>query len=193
MGVRGHVPPPAEATPAWLGLADDGQRIDVRPMLGRGEDPLAEVLRVAAGVPHGGFLTVEAPFNPVPMRRVLAARGFSSYAERLSAHRWLIRFHNDGQGSGVDEGGAERCGGDETPHWWDGQEVHIDVRGLPPPVPLLAILRLVSGLDGTTPVIVHHDRDPIYLYPELAEIGWQAETVAGAPGEVRLRLTRAAS
>ena len=40
-------------------------------------------------------------------------------------------------------------------------------------------------------VIVHHDRDPQMLYPELAEIGWRAERIAAEPGEVRLRLTSA--
>jgi hypothetical protein len=78
-----------------------------------------------------------------------------------------------------------------TRRWRDGQGEHIDVRGLPPPQPLVAILRLVheQGLVGGA-VIVHHDRDPALLYPELAERGWWAERVEGAPGEVRLRLSR---
>jgi len=68
--------------------------------------------------------------------------------------------------------------------------VHIDVRGLPAPEPLVAILELVASIAGATAVIVHHDRDPRMLYPELAELGWGAETIAGEPGEVRLRLAR---
>jgi hypothetical protein len=77
--------------------------------------------------------------------------------------------------------------------WRDAQGQHIDVRGLPPPQPLVAILRLVlqQGRSGTA-VIVHHDRDPVLLYPELAERGWAAEHIPGDPGEVRLRLTRVA-
>jgi uncharacterized protein (DUF2249 family) len=68
---------------------------------------------------------------------------------------------------------------------------HIDVRGAPAPQPLVEILRLAGSLrDGTT-VTVHHDRDPVMLYPELAQIGWQAERVEGEPGEVRLLLRRA--
>ena len=66
---------------------------------------------------------------------------------------------------------------------------HIDVRGLSPPGPLVAILRLVESITDATPVVVHHDRDPELLYPELAERGWRAEHVAGEPGEVRLRLS----
>ena len=42
-------------------------------------------------------------------------------------------------------------------------------------------------------MVVHLDRDPVYLYPELAEIGWTAEAEADtAPGEVVLRLRRQA-
>lgn len=74
--------------------------------------------------------------------------------------------------------------------WRDAQGEHIDVRGLPPPQPLVAILRLLleQGPGGAV-VIVHHDRDPVLLYPELAERGWAAERIPSEPGELRLRLT----
>jgi hypothetical protein len=75
--------------------------------------------------------------------------------------------------------------------WSDASGEHIDVRGLAPPQPLVAILRLVleQGSAGAA-VVVHHDRDPALLYPELAELGWCAQRIEGEPGEVRLRLTR---
>lgn len=69
--------------------------------------------------------------------------------------------------------------------------MHLDVRGLPPPQPLVAILRLLRELgEAGSPVTVHLDRDPLMLYPELAEIGWAAERLSAAPGEVVLRLGR---
>jgi Uncharacterized conserved protein (DUF2249) len=78
------------------------------------------------------------------------------------------------------------------PHTWqDGDGVHIDVRGLVPPQPLVAILSLVREQgDAGAAVIVHHDRDPLLLYAELADIGWAAERIAVEPGEVRLKLSR---
>jgi hypothetical protein len=75
--------------------------------------------------------------------------------------------------------------------WVEPDGVHIDVRGLPAPEPLVEILTLVRGMGEATPVIVHHDRDPRMLYPELAEIGWSARRIDGEPGEFRLRLERA--
>lgn len=79
--------------------------------------------------------------------------------------------------------------GAQARRWRDAEGEHIDVRGLPPPQPLVAILRLVMEQgSGGVAVIVHHDRDPVLLYPELAERGWVAEPLAADPGEVRLRL-----
>ncbi len=72
--------------------------------------------------------------------------------------------------------------------WTDTDGIHIDVRGLPAPEPLVAILELLGSIRDATPVVAHLDRDPAMLYPELAELGWSAEAIEGAPGEVRLRL-----
>ncbi len=75
--------------------------------------------------------------------------------------------------------------------WSEADGAHIDVRGLAPPGPMVAILELVGTLPEGGDVIVHHDREPLFLYPELAAIGWSAERIAAEPGEVRLRLRRA--
>jgi hypothetical protein len=76
--------------------------------------------------------------------------------------------------------------------WTDADGVHIDVRGLPPPEPMVAILALVRSARGDAPIIVHHDREPKLLYPELAECGWTATPIDAPQGEVRLKLERVA-
>lgn len=80
------------------------------------------------------------------------------------------------------------------PHiWCAGGEWHIDVRGLPPPEPMLAVVALIERADlraaGST-VVLHHERDPVFLYPELSERGWRWAMIDGEPGEIRLRLER---
>lgn len=74
--------------------------------------------------------------------------------------------------------------------WSDADGAHVDVRGLPPPGPMVAILSLVESGEAGDAFVAHLDRDPVFLYPELAERGWIATKVAGDPGEVRLRLER---
>ena len=76
--------------------------------------------------------------------------------------------------------------------WVEADGIHIDVRGLPPPQPIVSILTLVESIRDATPVVVHHERDPLFLHPELAEIGWTSERLDAPAGEVRLLLTRAA-
>ena len=75
--------------------------------------------------------------------------------------------------------------------WHDDEGVHLDVRGLPPPEPMVMIMAAIdAGVDGDA-IVVHHERDPVFLYPELSERGWFAPRVDGEPGEVRLKLVRA--
>jgi hypothetical protein len=79
---------------------------------------------------------------------------------------------------------------DAVPPWQDGDTWHLDVRGLPRPQPMIRILQLLQRLPDDAVLIVHHDRDPLMLYPELVQIGWWAEVVDGEPGEVRLRIAK---
>jgi hypothetical protein len=74
--------------------------------------------------------------------------------------------------------------------WTAADGVHIDVRGLDPPGPLVAILALIDSMTDASAVFVHHDRDPKMLHPELAERGWAALPIAAPAGEVRLKLER---
>lgn len=96
-------------------------------------------------------------------------------------------------------GGGGGCGGSTARErrWRDADGEHIDVRGFEPPQPLVAIVRLLEdieakGVQGS--VIAYLDRDPLMLYPELAQRGWVAQPLPATAGAaVRLRLVRDAS
>ena len=84
-----------------------------------------------------------------------------------------------------------------NPRIWHAPEAdHIDVRGLKPPGPMVAILRLLDSGRAGSIVIAHLDREPIFLYPELDDRGWSHEVVPGGSGgsdsddEVIVRLVR---
>ena len=81
-----------------------------------------------------------------------------------------------------------------APHWQGDDGSHIDVRDLPPPEPMLQILAMLETVTAGD-VIVHHHREPVYLYPELAERGWSHEVMEDQTadgGELRLRIWRGA-
>jgi hypothetical protein len=88
-----------------------------------------------------------------------------------------------------------RHGDDESRLWQSADGIHIDVRGLNPPEPMLAILALLEK-DDVSSLIAHLDREPLFLYPELDERGWAYELLPPECGDqscthdVRLRLVR---
>ncbi len=91
----------------------------------------------------------------------------------------------------------ERTSGEDLRVWRTADAVHVDVRGLDPPQPMLTILRLLDQAASDDVIVAHLDREPIFLYPELDARGWRHELTfasdeeAGPGGDdVRLRLFR---
>ena len=172
--------------------------IDLRPLLAEGTDPLQTVLERIASLPADGVLVLDAPFDPLPLRRLLAGKGWSSEARRLADGHWQVTCRRDGKGrmAGDPPPPGEACPGPgdlDVALQQRADGLHIDLRGLAPPRPLLAVLRLLNGLEDGGPVVAQFDRDPVYLYPELAEIGWTAERQAGETPSVTLVLRSAGS
>ena len=163
--------------------------LDVRAMLAAGQDPLELVVSTASALETGAELLLDAPVHPLPLRRILAKMGFSSGIERLADGCWRATFVRDGKGklSGSEDG----CAGlpPAAPTWREGGMAHLDVRGLAMPLPMVAILRMAAGLQPGEEAIIHHERDPIFLHPELAEIGWRLEPLpTDQNGELLFRL-----
>lgn len=179
-----------EPAPAWFEDFDAkvADRIDVKPILAAKQEPFAMVMRAANSIPVGRGLIIDAPFNPRPLRRVLEGKGFATHGARGESGDWRIRCLR-----AADDGtaAAGAAGDDEQCRIWRAEDgVHIDVRGLEAPTPLTRILTLIDGGEHQGVIIVHHHREPIYLYPELAERGWTYTLLTGTPGEVRLELRR---
>lgn len=180
-----------EAVPGWV-HAFDPQRaeiIDVRPILAEHGEPFGAVMARVNALSADVGLIIEAPFNPLPLRRVLDQKGFATYGEHLSDRHWRIWCaREDKSGEGL--ASTMRIGGAAV--WAAADGVHIDVRGLAAPAPLHAILSLIDGGRHQGVIVVHHERDPLFLYPELAERAWTHAVVEGEPGEVRLILRQEA-
>lgn len=183
----------SEPEPAWLAEIEhaDTVLLDVRPLIAAGRDPFLAVMTDAGRVPPGGGLIIDAPFDPQPLRRVLAGRGFATWARTVAPGHVQVWCRRTDAGAAADTLGAAADAPGAAPRIWaDGERLHIDVRGLAPPRPMTAILRLIDQGRHRGEIVVHHEREPLYLLPELADRGWSAETVPGAPGEVRLILRR---
>jgi uncharacterized protein (DUF2249 family) len=70
------------------------------------------------------------------------------------------------------------------------RRVHLDVRGLEPPQPMVRVLEAAERLAPGTELEVRHDRRPTFLYPQLDERGFVHETDEPEPGLVRIRIRK---
>jgi Uncharacterized conserved protein (DUF2249) len=61
--------------------------------------------------------------------------------------------------------------------WRTADAVHIDLRGLEAPEPVMTVLQAIESGDVDTALVGHFDQEPILLYPELEERGWSHEIV----------------
>jgi hypothetical protein len=182
-----------DPAPLWVENADLHERValDVRPILAEGGEPLGAIMRLAATVPPGGLLILDAPFDPAPLRRVLGNKGFEAYRRALAPDHWRVWFRRRPENEAAPSEATPEAAGAPR-QWRDAAGLHIDVRGLQPPQPMHEILKLLESGAAPEGVIVHHEREPVFLYPELAERGWQHELLPGEAGEVRIQITRSA-
>ena len=66
--------------------------LDVRPMLATGKEPFDAIMAAVADLPADGILEITAPFEPVPLYTVFAARGLTHVTEQRSPSTFVVRF-----------------------------------------------------------------------------------------------------
>jgi AcrR family transcriptional regulator len=141
-------------------------RIDVRPLIARGVDPLAAILEAVAGLPRAGVLLLEAPFRPAPLLALLARRGHSAAAEPLAPDHWLVE---------VIAGGAPAV---------------EDLRDLEPPEPMERVLAAAAALAPGEVYLARLPRFPRMLVPHLEERGLAFAILERPDGAALLRLEK---
>ncbi len=77
--------------------------------------------------------------------------------------------------------------------WQEGDDDHIDVRGLIPPQPMVEILSLLEKDKVRHSLIIYIDREPVNLYPELDERGWLHETTIIDADNYQISLSKQAN
>lgn len=178
--------------PDWIDdvEADPVADVDVARLLATGADPFQILTSTAAGVPSGRGMIVTAPFDPAPLRDLLAGQGFEHHAVTLADGRVRVRFLRAGACAAARTPEPARAP-EEAPRKFriEADGLHLDVRGLPAPRPMLEVLSFLDGGSHADAVTVHVPQFPVHLIPELEDRGWHYEIVDDEPGHVILRLT----
>lgn len=175
---------PKPPTPDWAAHAKVAEKLDVRPLIARGEEPFSMISGAARRIPVGKALQLRSPFDPVPLRNVLAKQGFKAHTAG-SGDDWTTIFLRERElGEGEAPSPIVKPVAPVT------AEITIDVSELTPPEPMMKILAALEELPDGGQLTVHHVRRPMHLYPRLDELGYAHTTTELAPDKVQLVITK---
>lgn len=162
----------------------DPLELDVRPQLARGEEPFGAIMAAVDALTPGQSLRLIAPFRPVPLFNVMANRGFGVSDSRRPDGVWEVVFApltpvppEAGLAPGSAPGAA----------LWPDPAQTLDLAGLMPPEPMVRILEAIAAMPPGEVLFALLDREPMFLFPELAQRGHEwAGNFAADGGSYRL-------
>jgi uncharacterized protein (DUF2249 family) len=67
-------------------------KLDVRPLLASKRPPLPAIMDAVSRLEDGQSLQLIAPFDPAPLRDMLAARGFDNTTRETAPGVWVVEF-----------------------------------------------------------------------------------------------------
>lgn len=144
------------------------RELDLRPMFAAGEEPFAAIMAAVDALEPGESLRLIAPFRPAPLFTVMANRGFGATDRALPEGGWEVIFAplaDRMPEAGFAPGTATGAGG-----WPDPSEA-LDLLGLMPPEPMVRILETLEEMPSGTVLFALLEREPMFLFPELAMRG----------------------
>lgn len=150
--------------------------LDVRPLLRAGDEPFGAIMAAADALGPGERLRLIAPFRPVPLFSVMNNRGFAAQDRPLEGGDWEVIFTpvEDPLGC-VPEGAASEpglsAGSAPGAVFWPDPARALDLGGLMPPEPMVRILETLAELAPGEVLFALLDREPVFLFPELAKRG----------------------
>lgn len=166
--------------------------LDVRPVLASGKDPFNEIMDAVKVLPNGCSLRVINTFEPTPLIRILEKKGFICDAVRMSdteSHTYIKRTESSEIGKSVDEN-VKLDDHSSVLKKFENNLVHLDVRQLDMPKPMISILEILDTLPLGKALFVKHKKVPQFLFPELAEKNFQWSIRELSENEVDLIIYR---
>lgn len=133
--------------------------VDVRPILKAGGEPFAEIMTAVARLAPGQPLRLFATFKPVPLFAVMAGKGFDHEEHDVGGGDWEVLFT------------PKAAQAEKAPAAPKSARATLDTRGLEPPEPMVRVLAVVRSMAPGSTLEVFTEREPVFLYQELAARG----------------------
>ena len=155
--------------------------LDVRPVVASGGDPFSLVLETARGLSPSETLHVLLDFDPRTLCAAMRSLGWNVHTKRSAdvVHVWLDPARPPDASGPKNEPPPVQA------------PVQLDVRGLAPPHPMIAILERLVELGPGAQLLVHDDREPTQLYKKLALRGYDARAEKRGDGDYLIHVAPA--
>src|SRR5690606_30280679 len=125
-------------------------------------DPLKPVFQALNQLPAGHVLKIINSFEPTPLIALVEQKGYSSYVEAEDSATVFTYFYKISNAGAIDLEVMESEGEGWDEEFDKAEEmVEIDVRELPMPQPMIAILEALEGLSSGQALHVQHKKVPI--------------------------------
>ncbi len=66
--------------------------LDVRPFLAKGQEPFPHIMAAVDKLAKGESLVILAPFEPVPLVKLMKEKGYEHFSTRLPDGTWQVKF-----------------------------------------------------------------------------------------------------
>lgn len=134
--------------------------VDARPTLRAGGEPFSDIMAAVARLTPGQALRLLATFKPVPLFAVMARQGFAHEEREIGDGDWEVLFTP----TRFKPAAPENTAAATVP-------ASLDTRGLEPPEPMVRVLAALAEMPPGATLEVYTEREPIFLYQELAARG----------------------
>ena len=172
---------------------EDILELDVRKELEDGNDPLKLIMGKIKEVQKNQALKLINSFEPVPLLKLLEKQGFVTYVDFIKADLVETYFFKSSVIESIESGPKKGAtdGWEELLKKFEGKLEEVDVRKMSMPQPMHTILERIEELPTDTALFVYHKRIPVFLLPELSELGYDYRIKELSDGEVRLLIFKA--
>ncbi|MEB2284703.1 MAG: hypothetical protein B6D46_13630 [Polyangiaceae bacterium UTPRO1] len=157
--------------------------LDVRPILDAGGDPFSLIMKTVKQLDEKQALHLLVGFEPVPLYEVMSSFGRAALTEQRDGlyHVWFYtKAEQPQRAADASDERAEL----QAP-------VELDVRGMEPPGPMIAILQKLVDLGPGAQLLVRHHREPVLLYDKLKLRGYAATCTPQPEGDFLVRIAPA--
>lgn len=162
--------------------------LDVRPVIESGNDPLNIILQKVKVLETGCVLKIINSFEPTPLLHLLGKQGFESFTKIVSDDCVNTYFYKKLDKPFVLENDKTNYaeGWDEVWNRFNEKMETVDVRALAMPLPMHNILETLQTLPAEKALFVYHKRIPVFLLPELEQLGYSYRIKEISDAEVHL-------